>query len=89
MEAITKLKEGVPFDKVAEQFSEDKARQGGSLGFMTRGSMVGAFQDAAFLLPVRINFTVVILIREDKYGGKAHLYRSPCQNKVWLSYYYG
>lgn len=52
MEALALLQSGTPFDKVAEQFSEDKARQGGSLGFMNRGSMVGEFQDAAFKLPV-------------------------------------
>jgi peptidyl-prolyl cis-trans isomerase NIMA-interacting 4 len=46
------LRGGAGFDKVAEKFSEDKARQGGSLGYMTRGSMVGPFQDAAFQLPV-------------------------------------
>ena len=40
------------FDEVARQYSEDKARQGGDLGWMTRGSMVGAFQDAAFALPI-------------------------------------
>jgi NIMA-interacting peptidyl-prolyl cis-trans isomerase 4 len=52
MEAMQQLKDGRPFDKVAEQFSEDKARQGGALGYMNRGSMVGAFQEAAFALPV-------------------------------------
>jgi peptidyl-prolyl cis-trans isomerase NIMA-interacting 4 len=39
------------FSEVAAQYSEDKARSGGDLGWMTRGSMVGPFQDAAFALP--------------------------------------
>ncbi|RIA99488.1 hypothetical protein C1645_746934 [Glomus cerebriforme] len=51
MEALEKLTvENMRFDKVAELYSEDKAKQGGSLGWMIRGSMVGAFQDAAFAL---------------------------------------
>ncbi|XP_066570749.1 peptidyl-prolyl cis-trans isomerase NIMA-interacting 4 [Amia ocellicauda] len=52
MEAMEKLKAGVRFSEVASQYSEDKARQGGDLGWMTRGSMVGPFQDAAFALSV-------------------------------------
>ncbi|NXD10222.1 PIN4 isomerase, partial [Nothocercus nigrocapillus] len=52
MEAMEKLKAGVRFSEVATQYSEDKARQGGDLGWMTRGSMVGPFQDAAFALPI-------------------------------------
>ncbi len=52
LEAIGKLQAGESFHKVAEQYSEDKARNGGSLGWMTRGSMVGPFQDAAFQLPL-------------------------------------
>ncbi|MED6266625.1 FAS-associated factor 2 [Characodon lateralis] len=52
MEAMEKLKAGVRFSEVASQYSEDKARQGGDLGWMTRGSMVGPFQEAAFALPV-------------------------------------
>uniref|UniRef100_T1K0S9 Peptidyl-prolyl cis-trans isomerase n=1 Tax=Tetranychus urticae TaxID=32264 RepID=T1K0S9_TETUR len=50
LEAIEKLKSGVSFSEVARLFSEDKARNGGDLGWMTRGSMVGPFQDAAFAL---------------------------------------
>ncbi|CAG8590416.1 7993_t:CDS:2 [Gigaspora margarita] len=51
MEALEKLTvDNVRFDKVAEEYSEDKAKQGGSLGWMARGSMVGAFQEAAFAL---------------------------------------
>ncbi|NWZ31084.1 PIN4 isomerase, partial [Asarcornis scutulata] len=52
MEAMEKLKAGVRFSEVAAQYSEDKARQGGDLGWMSRGSMVGPFQEAAFALPV-------------------------------------
>ncbi|XP_069504739.1 peptidyl-prolyl cis-trans isomerase NIMA-interacting 4 [Ambystoma mexicanum] len=52
MEAMEKLKSGVRFSEVATQYSEDKARQGGDLGWMTRGSMVGPFQEAAFALAV-------------------------------------
>ncbi|NXC95733.1 PIN4 isomerase, partial [Certhia familiaris] len=52
MEAMEKLKSGQRFSEVAAQYSEDKARQGGDLGWMTRGSMVGSFQEAAFALPV-------------------------------------
>lgn len=52
MEAMEKLKAGAKFNEVAAQMSEDKARSGGDLGWMTRGSMVGPFQDAAFALQV-------------------------------------
>jgi len=41
------LYQGQRFDKVAQEYSEDKAKTGGDLGWMSRGSMVGAFQDAA------------------------------------------
>ncbi|KAF9124316.1 Peptidyl-prolyl cis-trans isomerase pin4 [Mortierella sp. GBA39] len=50
LEAIEKIKSGIAFNKVAEAYSDDKAKEGGSLGWMVRGSMVGAFQDAAFSL---------------------------------------
>lgn len=49
-EALQKIQEGQRFDKVAQEYSEDKAKAGGSLGWMTRGSMVGPFQEAAFAL---------------------------------------
>ena len=52
MEAMEKLKSGMRFSEVATQYSEDKARQGGDLGWVTRASMVGPFQEAAFTLPV-------------------------------------
>lgn len=52
MEALEKLKEGQNFNVVATNYSEDKARQGGDLGWQIRGAMVGPFQDAAFALPI-------------------------------------
>ncbi|KAM7312938.1 peptidyl-prolyl cis-trans isomerase NIMA-interacting 4 [Ixodes scapularis] len=52
LEALEKIKGGMKFNEVAATYSEDKARQGGDLGWMTRGSMVGPFQDAAFALQV-------------------------------------
>jgi NIMA-interacting peptidyl-prolyl cis-trans isomerase 4 len=51
LEALSLLKQGTAFNTVAERYSEDKARQGGALGWMARGSMVGPFQEAAFALP--------------------------------------
>jgi hypothetical protein len=38
-EAYAKLQEGKPFAEVATQYSEDKARSGGSLGWQIRGQM--------------------------------------------------
>ncbi|THH11412.1 hypothetical protein EW145_g665 [Phellinidium pouzarii] len=49
-EALQQIQSGQPFDKIAQTYSEDKAKAGGSLGWMVRGSMVGPFQDAAFEL---------------------------------------
>jgi len=68
---------GQKFDEVARLHSEDKARQGGDLGWMTRGSMVGPFQDAAFALansttnsytdpPVKTKFGYHIIMVEGK-----------------------
>ncbi|PLB41975.1 peptidylprolyl isomerase [Aspergillus candidus] len=47
-EALEKLRNGSKFDEVAREFSEDKARQGGSLGWKTRGSLDSTFEKAAF-----------------------------------------
>ncbi|KAG9313420.1 FKBP-like protein [Chiua virens] len=40
LEALEKIQGGQRFDKAAQEYSEDKAKAGGSLGWMTRGSMV-------------------------------------------------
>jgi len=49
-EALEKLRNGSKFDEVAREFSEDKARQGGSLGWKTRGSLIKEFEDVAYAL---------------------------------------
>ncbi|KAL9103443.1 MAG: hypothetical protein Q9163_001506 [Psora crenata] len=49
-EALAKLRDGAKFDDVAREFSEDKARQGGSLGWKTRGSLDAAYEKAAYEL---------------------------------------
>ncbi|KAK3180543.1 Peptidyl-prolyl cis-trans isomerase pin4 [Lecanicillium sp. MT-2017a] len=49
-EALAKLNEGVKFDEVARNFSEDKARAGGALGWKTKGSLDPQFEEVAFAL---------------------------------------
>ena len=77
MEALAELQNGAKFNEVATKYSEDKARSGGDLGWMTRGSMVGPFQDAAFALSkstvanpnyvqVKTKFGYHIIMVEDK-----------------------
>lgn len=43
LEALEKLKAGQKFPDVAAAYSEDKARQGGDLGWQIRGAMVWSF----------------------------------------------
>lgn len=79
LEALAALKEGQSFSAVAEKFSEDKAKAGGSLGWLARGNMVGPFQEAAFNLqpstaaspiytdpPVKTKFGYHIIMVEDR-----------------------
>lgn len=47
-EALAKLRDGAKFDEVAREFSEDKARQGGSLGWKTKGSLAPEFEAVAY-----------------------------------------
>ncbi|KKY20978.1 putative peptidyl-prolyl cis-trans isomerase pin4 [Phaeomoniella chlamydospora] len=51
-EALEKLRNSGKFDDVAREFSEDKARQGGSLGWKVRGSLEPAFEKVAYELDV-------------------------------------
>ncbi|KAK5165959.1 Peptidyl-prolyl cis-trans isomerase pin4 [Saxophila tyrrhenica] len=49
-EALAKLNAGSKFDEVAREFSEDKARQGGSLGWKGKGALLPEFEKVAFEL---------------------------------------
>lgn len=51
-EAIAALNSGRSFDDVAREFSEDKARQGGNLGWKGRGSLIKEFEKIAWETPV-------------------------------------
>ncbi|KAL0219972.1 hypothetical protein P9112_005625 [Eukaryota sp. TZLM1-RC] len=51
LEAQSQLNAGTQFDQVARDFSEDKARQGGLLGWKTRQDLHGSFSNVAFDLP--------------------------------------
>uniref|UniRef100_A0A0X3PPA3 Peptidyl-prolyl cis-trans isomerase n=1 Tax=Schistocephalus solidus TaxID=70667 RepID=A0A0X3PPA3_SCHSO len=50
-EALSELKKGARFDAVANAYTDDVGRSGGSLGWMIRGSMNETFENAAFALP--------------------------------------
>ncbi|KAL4927957.1 peptidylprolyl isomerase [Aspergillus undulatus] len=49
-EALEKIRNGAKFDEVAREYSEDKARNGGSLGWMLRTKLEPAFAQVAFEL---------------------------------------
>ncbi|PSN67955.1 putative peptidyl-prolyl cis-trans isomerase NIMA-interacting 4 [Corynespora cassiicola Philippines] len=49
-EALQKIRDGAKFDEVAREMSEDKARQGGSLGWKVRGSLLAEFEKVAYEL---------------------------------------
>ncbi|KAI0278106.1 hypothetical protein BGY98DRAFT_934026 [Russula aff. rugulosa BPL654] len=69
MEALQRIQAGERFDKVAQECSEDKAKAGGSLGWMVRGSMVGPFQDAAFALePSTVDKPILSPLVKTTYG---------------------
>ncbi|KAJ7461874.1 hypothetical protein B0H11DRAFT_1946543 [Mycena galericulata] len=68
-EALEKIQEGQAFNKVAQEYSEDKAKAGGSLGWMVRGSMVGAFQDVAFALtPSTVDKPIISPLVKTNFG---------------------
>ncbi|KAL3427081.1 peptidyl-prolyl cis-trans isomerase PIN4 [Phlyctema vagabunda] len=70
-EALTKLAGGAKFDDVAREFSEDKARAGGALGWKTRGDLDPAFEEVAFELEA--STTTSPKYREVKTGFGYHI----------------
>lgn len=68
-EALAKIKtEGAKFDDVARTFSEDKARQGGALGWKVRGSLDPAFEAVAFALPASTTASPVVGEAKTSFG---------------------
>lgn len=79
-EAIVALTSGENFADVAKKFSEDKARNGGLLGWMQKGQLTKIFEEAAFKLstssiqkpiytnpPIKTEFGYhIIMIEKDK-----------------------
>ncbi len=73
---IKQLKDGADFAKVAEEKSKDtgSAKNGGDLGYFTKGSMVKPFAEAAFSMkpgevsdkPVKTEFGYHVIKVEDK-----------------------
>jgi len=67
---VARIQKGEDFGKLAQELSKDpgSAAQGGDLGWMERGVMVGAFDDAVFAMkegevrgPVRTEFGVHVI----------------------------
>ncbi|KAH7815877.1 putative parvulintype peptidyl-prolyl cis/trans isomerase [Monocercomonoides exilis] len=52
LQALAELESGKNFPDVAKDYSEDKARHGGDLGWFPRGAMAGPFEEVAFSTPV-------------------------------------
>ncbi len=76
-----RLAEGAKFEDLARQYSDDKAsaERGGDLGFVTKGSLVKEFEDAAWALkpgetrgPVKTQYGLhIIRVTETKDAQKA------------------
>lgn len=62
LEAQQRIAAGEQFATVATQMSEDKARQGGDLGWKRRQEVVGAFADAAFKLEVTLLHVLIVVL---------------------------
>ncbi|KAL7060790.1 hypothetical protein AAHC03_09402 [Spirometra sp. Aus1] len=78
-QALNELRKGARFDAVANSYTDDAGRSGGNLGWMIRGSMNEAFENAAFSLtpstvmkpvytdpPIKTNFGYHIIMIEGK-----------------------
>ncbi|TLS23041.1 uncharacterized protein PpBr36_06073 [Pyricularia pennisetigena] len=49
-EALQKIRDGAKFDDVAREYSEDKGRQGGALGWKAKGTLKAEFEAVAYAL---------------------------------------
>ena len=78
-EVLQQLRAGADFEELAKEHSEDpgNADNGGDLGWVTRGDMVPAFEDAGFALqigelsaaPVKTDFGYHLIRLDDRQSG--------------------
>lgn len=74
LQALARLDAGEPFAAVARECSEDKARNGGALGWKTKADLVPEFAEAAFALaagertkaPIKTAFGYHIILVTDR-----------------------
>lgn len=78
----SKIQEGASFTQLAQQYSQDPGsrRQGGDLGFVSRGSLVPEFEQVAFSLQqgevsdiIETEFGYHIIKLEERRGEKVHV----------------
>jgi parvulin-like peptidyl-prolyl isomerase len=89
-----KLAEGAPFEDMAKQYSDDKAsaERGGDLGFVSKGTLVKEFEDAAWALrtgqtsgPVKTQYGLhIIRVVEAKDAEKADFSKAKDQIREQL-----
>ncbi len=78
----SKIQEGTSFEELAQQYSQDPGsrRQGGDLGFVSRGTLVPEFEQVAFSLQqgeisdiIETEFGYHIIKLEERRGEKVHV----------------
>lgn len=67
-EALLRLRAGNSFEAVAREFSEDKARHGGSLGWKIKGSLDASYEKAAYELEVSPTNSPIIAEAKSVHG---------------------
>ena len=96
LEAMAKLEAGEKFNEVASKFSEDKARNGGSLGWMVRISInlsVNCYVHNIFLIAdPRIHGGTIprgCLCSASVQLGQPRVHKSSGENTVWVPHHHG
>ena len=93
MEALAKLEAGEKFNEVASKYSEDKARSGGSLGWMVR-DIAAAWSHWLnnIISDQRIHGWPVsrgCLRFASVEPRKSSVHEPPCEDQFWLPHHHG
>ena len=96
LEALAKLEAGEKFNEVASQYSEDKARSGGSLGWKVRDIILSLtshlYKLNKILLDQRIHGWPVsggCLRLASVESWQPGVHEPPCEDKLWLPHHHG